>query len=141
MEKATRVRCGRRPCCKLKELANKHILLVERDSDASNAHLRNLDFKFLFLLCISVHTGENLVAEDQGRKVLADFPLRVRPDKHLAWLGLISKVRGRDPDLGDWGNTGNPWNDLFLDWVHAEWADAEAEFHQEMQDCLVKREV
>ncbi len=72
--------------------------------------------------------------------MLGGFPLRVHPKKLIAWLELVSKVPGRNPDLRDWDTTGTPWNDLFLDWVMAERENPEGEFRQELMSCLVRGE-
>ncbi len=113
--------------------------LVRREGPTSSAHVKWIDFKFLFLYGISVYAGHEILAH-KGRAMLEAFPFRVNLAMRDAWLRLARKVEAAHPTgLDTWVQT-PAGSDPLLEWIVAQMANPDAHFHAKLSECLVCRE-
>ncbi len=138
-------RCGSRNVCKrLSPLYEGHLDLIayEDPKPGQLPEIKWIDFKFLFLLAVSLNPKFE-IPKDRGRATFAAFPFRVKGDKKVEWLKMIRavelEVELHDPRLDAWISTRDGEGDPFLDWIAEEMDDHLATFHYKLKECLEHR--
>jgi hypothetical protein len=120
--------CGVRTTCQLYPLYNQHAGLLDREGPFPGSALKALDYKFLFLLALSLHP------EDQVKDEMAAFPFRVDLAKQAIWLGIIRGVEQQHPGLEACPADGP---DPFLVWILTEKQNPGGLFHATLNNCLI----
>ncbi len=133
-----KVRCGGREKCKLYPLYKNDLSLIEREEQKVDAHIKWLDFKFLFLYALSMFPDDEIEA-NRGREMLDMFPFRVDTAKRDKWLQMTRKVETAHPNGLDTWVQPPAGSDPLLEWIVAQMENPEAQFHAELTECLVRR--
>jgi hypothetical protein len=130
------IRCGYRSTCILYPIYETYsgLLHLDHEEDAKRTRLKDLDYKFMFILALSRNPAYQL-AKKKGREAMKHFPWRVRPEKHSDWLNMIPGVGVQQADLDEWVTIDG--QDPLLRWIKSVVENPVGDWQLDLANCLV----